>query len=88
MKSIIDQDRNNCFLCGRYLHLEEHHLLPGRNRKNSEKYGLKVSVCRECHNKIHSDIQILNNLRQLGQTVFERKYSHEKWMKVFMKNYL
>lgn len=56
-KSIIQTDREHCFMCGRnaradYFGLEEHHVFGGYGiREISEKYGLKVYLCHYCHNE-------------------------------------
>ena len=55
MKSIIQKNRDVCYLCGRVRSyrnpLDEHHVYFGPNRSISERYGLKVYICaRPCHN--------------------------------------
>ena len=48
-KSILQVEKK-CFLCDRESGLEEHHVFYGTaNRKQSEKYGMKVWLCHECH---------------------------------------
>lgn len=47
-KSIMQQDDNECYLCGAngtMDHLHWHHVFGGPNRKLSERYGLKVRIC-------------------------------------------
>lgn len=41
MKSIM-QTEKQCYITGRTSGLQEHHVFEGKNRKLSEKYGLKV----------------------------------------------
>ena len=49
MKSII-QNEKECFFCGQTACLQDHHIFFGeKNRKHSEKYGLKVWLCVEHH---------------------------------------
>lgn len=56
-KSIIQTDKEHCFMCGRnaradYFGLEEHHVFGGYGiRQISERYGLKVYLCHYCHNE-------------------------------------
>lgn len=75
-------------------YLEEHHVFNGPNRKNSEKYGLKVYLCYVCHrdNKlgVHGcNTDLRERLQQAGQQAFENKIgSREEFMKIFGKNYL
>lgn len=61
----------------------------GKNRKNSEKYGLKVRLCDECHYRLHNqDEALAMKYRKLGQLYFEARWGHEKYMQVFGRNYL
>ncbi len=100
-KSIMQDKRcGECYLCNMLLGIdtplpyrEEHHVMHGTaNRKLSEHYGLKVYLCpyhhrtgpQAAHRCHQTDILLI----QAAQRIFERKYSHEKWMEVFGKNYL
>lgn len=91
-KSIIQTNKEECYLChGRAS--EEHHVIYGTaNRKLSEKYGLKVYLCTDCHrtgkNAVHRNYFTDIKLKQIAQQVFENKYSHEEYMQIFRKNYL
>ena len=62
------------------------------NRRLSEHYGLKVYLCPYHHRNgpeaAHRCRQTDILLKQAAQRAFERKYSHEKWMEVFCRNYL
>lgn len=92
-KSIIKQTEGQCFLCGRTGYLEEHHIFFGeKHRRLSEKYGLKVRICPNCHRDsqdgVHSSREKADELRRIGQRAFEEKYGREKFLKVFGKNYL
>lgn len=91
MKSIIQKDKC-CYVCGN-TRVHDHHIFGNSNRKKSEQYGLKVWLCYEHHNGsingVHTGNQVLmNELRQLGQKAFEKKYGHDQFMKIFNKNYL
>ena len=96
MKSIMEpKGCRTCYACGREgIDLEVHHIFYGTaNHKLSEKYGLKVHLCRSCHREsktgVHGGNTELNRkLRIAAQKVFEQKYSHEKFMEIFKKNYL
>lgn len=105
MKSILQERNGECYICAyqgnhrKHDYLECHHVFEGvANRKLSEKYGLKVYLCRHHHtgdvlgskDAVHS--KGMNDwdrvLKQTAQVAFETKYSHEKFMQVFGKNYL
>ncbi|MGF0095028.1 hypothetical protein ACQRC6_01190 [Peptoniphilus sp. SGI.035] len=76
-------------ICGRYEYLEEHHLIPGiANRKLSDRYKLKINICRACHNNIHNKKELLDWSKKRGQKLFERKHSREEFIKVFGRSYL
>lgn len=91
MKSIMQSDKV-CYLCGRRYGLEIHHVLGGTaNRKLSEKYGLKVWLCHECHtgkNGAQYDPWKNKLLKMDAQTVFEKTHTRSEWIKIFGKNYL
>ena len=92
MKSIITDDLDICYLCkGRAT--EVHHCMHGwGNRKAADKYGLTVGLCHRCHNEppngAHFNDKTDAYLKRQAQRAFEAKYSHEKWMEVFGRNYL
>lgn len=94
MHSIIQRSKEDgCFLC-RGEATDEHHCIAGCNRGKSEEWGLKVFLCRRCHSGIHNakegtayyDARAW--LERVAQEEFEKRYSHEKFMQEFQKNYL
>lgn len=100
-KSIMhNKDDRTCYLCmllrddcGTKVDLQEHHAMPGTaNRRLSERYGLKVYLCIEHHlvgpEAVHSNIRLRRLLQANAQMAFERRYSHEKWMEAFGRNFL
>ena len=90
-KSII-QDTKECYVTKSRDGLHEHHIFAGSNRKNSERYGLKVYLIPLYHTGplgVHSGNKGLNSeLKQLAQRKFEEIHGHDKFMQVFRKNYL
>ena len=93
MKSII-QNEKKCYLCGSTVNLENHHCIFGSGwRKLADQYGLTVWLCATHHRDNKLGVHGLNKeadmvLKQLAQRTFEKKYSHEKFMEIFGKNYL
>lgn len=100
-KSIMhSKEEGTCYLCmklhqdyDRRTGLEEHHVMFGNKYKDlSEKYGLKVYLCREHHRTsreaVHNNAEIRRMLQKEAQEAFEKIYSHEKWMEVFGRNFL
>jgi len=93
MDSIIkDDEEYKCYICGSYRMIECHHIFGGANRKNSEKFGLKVHLCKFCHNTppngIHFNREAEVRLKQIAQREFEKTHSREEFMKIFGRNYL
>lgn len=82
MKSIIQADKTECFLCGRNGYadpLDEHHIFAGPNRKHSEEDGMKVYLCHSrCHifgkQAAHACKKTDQYLKREAQTVWEHKY--------------
>ncbi len=92
-RSIMQQGDPRCFFCGKRTGLERHHVMSGTaNRKLAEKFGLWVYCCDFHHLDPKEGVQYnrekADKLKALAQIAFESRYSHEKWMETFRKNYL
>ena len=91
-KSIIQQGDPRCFFCGSRVNLERHHVMSGPNRKSAEKYGIWIWCCDFHHRDPKDGVQYnrekADRLKAIGQIAFESRHSHDKWMEIFMKNYL
>lgn len=86
-----------CFLCKRNRHagrLEVHHIFGGARRKLSDRFGLVVTLCEECHRTaewaVHRDADTMQYLHEYGQrkAMKENGWSIEQFRQVFGKNYL
>jgi hypothetical protein len=81
-------------LCGSTRRIERHHIFGGALRKKSEKYGLVVDLCHNCHNEspngVHFNKDKMLKLKQYGQlkAMRENGWSIEDFRKEFYKNYL
>lgn len=88
----MQQGDPRCFFCGKRTELERHHVMSGPNRKWSEKYGIWIWCCDYDHRDPKEGVQYnrqkADKLKALAQIAFESRYSHEKWMETFRKNYL
>jgi len=91
IKSII-QDEKKCYISESEYNLEEHHIFFGKNRKMSEKYGLKIWLTNKYHITsnvaVHNNIVLDNELKQMAQRKFEESHTRKEFMKIFGKNYL
>ena len=97
MKSIIQPEKDKCYLCGKnasadYFGLDEHHVFFGPNRKASEVYGLKVYLCHNsCHlNGVHQNAKLNRALQSQVQKIAMGHYgwSLEDWRSRFGRNFL
>ena len=75
--------------------LDCHHVFGGANRKNSEKYGLKVYLHHsKCHifgeNSVHQNAKISNKLKAISQRKAMEYYGWDvdTFRSIFGKNYL
>ena len=92
MKSII-QTEKQCYVCGKNYNLHDHHIIYGTsNRKQSEKYGLKVWLCYEHHTGnagVHFNRDLDLHLKKLAQEHFEARYGdRNEFISTFGKSYL
>ena len=91
-KSIITDDMHTCMICGTTRNIEVHHCVFGvANKKLSDKYGLVVPLCVDCHRGrkgVHQCRAVDLKIKQLAQKKFEELYDREKWMQLFGRNYL
>jgi len=77
-----------CYFCGNP-NVEMHHIVNGiANRKKSEKYGLKVPLCRACHERVHNNQKLDLKLKKKGQKAFMKTYPDKDFLETFGKNYL
>ena len=87
--------RRECYICGLqesdYVQMERHHLLEGRGRRQiSDRYGLVVDLCTNCHFKAHHDSEFMDFLHRTGQrkAMNEQGWTTAEFIAVFGKNYL
>ena len=81
---------HTCYICGKPA-CERHHIFGGANRPKSEKYGLVVWLCRECHNQVHfgkRSKELMEKLRKEGQAKFESENPSLDFQTIFHCNYL
>ena len=94
-KSILQTDKESCFLCGSHQWLEEHHVFGGYGKRQlSEKYGLKVYLCHKCHNEppngVHHNSETRLRLQQIAQqrAMLRYRWTVDDFRFIFGKNYL
>lgn len=93
MKTVL-QIEKECLVCGTSYNLHDHHIFFGTsNRKQSEKYGLKVWLCARHHNMssegVHFNRHLDLKLKKMAQEYYESHYgTREEFRKEFGKSYL
>lgn len=89
MKSIIPQDPQVCYLCGRRNATDVHHVYPGANRQVSDQYGLTVRLCRDCHRDLHDKGINMAGLQSWVQRIAMEHYGWnlDEWITRFGKDY-
>jgi len=92
MAESIIQSNRACYLCGNNSNLERHHIFAGvANRRISEREGLWVWLCHNCHTGTDGaqyDREKNQRLKQLAQTAYEKRHDRNQWMQLIRKNYL
>ena len=74
--------------------LEKHHVFGGANRTKSEKYGLTVMLCHDCHNEpprgVHHNAVAMKQLKARAQRKAMEScgWDVEDFVTAFGKNYL
>lgn len=96
MKEHWDLPRK-CFLCGKtetdYNHLEKHHIFQGANRALSEKYGIIVLLCADCHRgdySAHQSGEVAQFLHEYGQrkAMQEQGWTVDEFREIFGRSYI
>ena len=92
MKSILTDDKEDaCYLCGTESEfLDVHHIFGGSVRKTSDKYGLIVHLCRDCHRFLHDKGgSMMYYLHKKGQMAYEEQIgSRQQFIEEFIRSYL
>lgn len=94
---VIQIRDEQCFLCKRNRHagrLEVHHIFGAYKRKLSDKYGLTITLCEECHRTgeyaVHRNAATMQYLHEYGQrkAMTENGWTAEQFRQIFGKNYI
>ena len=92
MKSIIQKDKDTCYLCGKYIsnNREEHHIFNGNPYRNySEEDGMKVYLHGCCHRWLHSRPISNKAIKARCQRIWQQRYgSEDDFRKKYGKSYL
>ena len=94
----FSDEYRTCFLCKRtetaYNRLEVHHIFQNANRNKSDKYGLTVLLCADCHREkpwaAHQSGKTMDYLHKYGQRLAQEKYGWtvEQFREIFGASYI
>lgn len=79
-KGIVTEYSEICIFCGRQSEAEHHLIFGTAGRELSEKDGLKIPVCNNCHNmgqklcRIHENPMAERLSKMLGQAIWEKEW--------------
>ena len=92
-ESIIEGDTPECcYLCGAWGPIiDTHHIFGGSCRMTSDRLGLVVHLCRDCHSEVHAHPKgaSMTYLHTKGQMTYEEKIgSRDKFREDFIRSYI
>lgn len=89
--SIITNDLKSCIVCGKPKQAL-HEVFYGSYRLVSIKYGMIIPLCLKHHTEgiysVHYNRELDLKFKKLAQKIFEKKYSHDLFMKEFKIDYI
>lgn len=90
--SVIVEDMEHCYACGRP-HPQIHHIFFGvANRKISDRYGYIVPLCRDHHTGdagVHFNREFDLHLKKIAQRHFEQHHGpRNEFRKIFGRSFL
>ena len=96
MISLLTDDMDHCFFCGRPADCEHHLIFGSANRELADEDCLKVPICNNCHtagkvnSRIHDNPMAEKLSKMLGQMAYEngsdgkRTIPCKVWKKLFI----
>lgn len=98
MDSIIQKDKEHCFLCGGnnvFEPLDKHHVFGASNRSKSEEYGLTIylhhSKCHICGcASVHQNAAVNKAVKKIVQkkAMVHYGWTENEFISIFGKSYL
>ena len=90
MESIFKTKDDHCVLCGTKHGLHTHHIYPGAFRNASEKYGLTIRLCWQCHTMTHNKPELMKYWQEKYQRLAMEHYnwSIDEWIDHIGKNFI
>ena len=88
-----DVSENVCFYCGknRNAGLEKHHIFGAANRKLSDRDGLWVMLCKECHTEgpmaAHKCKETQDDLHRMGRQAYLDTHTEQEFLERYGRMY-
>lgn len=87
--SILQLNKDKCFMCGHSGNLHKHHILNGPYRTKCDEDGLYIYVHDiPCHREIHDAPKQYIYLKQYAQEKYEKTHTRKEFIKRYGKSYL
>ena len=92
-KSNKHRRRKKCAMCGRSqkdgITLTTHHIFHGKKyKKLSDVNGFVITLCWDCHKRLHSSKVIDRMVQQTMQHEFEKTHSREEFIALMGRSWL
>lgn len=86
-KSIFQNEFTSqfCYRCGKYGATDWHHIFNAANKKQSEKYGAMIKLCRPCHDYIHRYKMLDTKIMAQDKVMDYYKFSEDEFRDIFGK---
>lgn len=90
--SIIYHNLNFCAVCDlkhvKKQHVDLNEVYEGAKRQASMTYGFVIPLCRQCHNRFHTDRDFALHYKKLFQQEFEKQHSRQEFLNIIHKSYI
>lgn len=91
-KSVITQNNDECYICGRPSECI-HHIYEGTGRRKiSDREGFVVPLCNRCHNmsdnSVHFNKELDLMLKRECQVEYEKAHTRKEFIRLIGRNYL
>lgn len=91
--SVLSSEKR-CYICGSFACLERHHIFGGAYRKKSDREGLWVYLCHDCHNEppngVHHNRANMDALRAEAERAYieQNGIDVSEFIRRYGRNYL
>lgn len=87
--SILTDDLEHCFFCGREP-IQFHHIFGGSDRDKATEDDMVVPLCWNCHQKLHTEHsqRTRYKLMRAAQWAYEETHTRDEFRKRYGKSYL